>query len=148
MRQPTSDFSNAADLKTTKIKPTPFSLRLSQDDRERLELAAGGNPVGAYIRSQLFGRSVYPRRRYQKAKREDAALAKLLAELGASRLSANLTQLAKSANMGTLPLTPDVVEELSEACAAVAQMRETLITALGLHQPPEASPSAGTSEGT
>ncbi len=35
--------------------PPPFSLRLSFEERARLERDAGDMPLGAYIRERLFG---------------------------------------------------------------------------------------------
>jgi hypothetical protein len=59
-------------------------------------------------------------------------MAKALALLGQSRLASNLNQLAKAANIGTLPLTPDVEEDLQDACAHVWEIKALLIRALGL----------------
>lgn len=57
----------------------------------------------------------------------------VLAELGRSRLSSNLNQLAKAANMGTLPVHRDITGELQEACRSVQAMWDALLTALGLN---------------
>ena len=40
-------------------------------------------------------------------------------------------QLAKAANIGKLPLTPEVEEELIRTCAAVLAIRAELMRALG-----------------
>lgn len=45
----------------TSKKPKPFSLRLSFDERARLEQDASGMALGAYIRERLFGENVAPR---------------------------------------------------------------------------------------
>ncbi len=34
----------------------PFSIRLTQEERERLELEAKGKPLSVYIRERLLGR--------------------------------------------------------------------------------------------
>lgn len=39
---------------------SPFSLRLTFDERTALEQEAGHLPLGAYIRSRLFGGSETP----------------------------------------------------------------------------------------
>jgi hypothetical protein len=51
--------------------------------------------------------------------------------LGESRLANNLNQLAKSANTGSLPVTPETEKALREASAEIHQMRAMLMRALG-----------------
>ncbi|MEM8579695.1 MAG: hypothetical protein AAGF50_00670 [Pseudomonadota bacterium] len=113
--------------------PAPFSLRLTFEERARLEAAADGAPLGAYIRSVLFGQDLpKPRRRRARSVTDQRELAKVLAALGASRLSSNVNQLAKAVNIGVLPVTPDTEAELHRACQDIAEMRDVLIAALGL----------------
>ncbi|MFK7875878.1 MAG: plasmid mobilization relaxosome protein MobC [Paracoccaceae bacterium] len=50
--------------------------------------------------------------------------------LGNLRLANNLNQLAKAANMGALPLSPEVEQELMATCAAVIAIRAELMKAL------------------
>ena len=64
------------------------------------------------------------------------ALLRVLGQLGQSRLANNLNQLAKQANLGTLPVTPDTEAELSAAAADIAAMRQILVHALGLDATP------------
>jgi len=52
--------------------------------------------------------------------------------LGQSRIPNNINQLAKAANSGTLPVTPDTEKQLHEACYSVTWIRRQLIQALGL----------------
>ncbi len=61
--------------------------------------------------------------------------AALLARLGQSRLSFNVNQLAKHANMGMLDVSRDLEQELEGACKAIYAMRDALFIALRL-QPP------------
>lgn len=121
-----------------KKTPAPFSLRLSADERARLEAEAGGKPLGAYIRERLLGPNADKRRIQRKPRIDEQKIAIVLAELGRSRLSSNLNQLAKSANMGTIDISRDVEQELKDACGAVLAMRDALIIALGLK--PERGP--------
>lgn len=94
--------------------PPPFSLRLTFEERARLERDAAGMSLGAYIRSRLFGDDPPPRRTRSKFPVKDkAALAKVLAALGASRLSQNLNQLARAVNIGAFPVTPETGAALS-----------------------------------
>tara|TARA_R110002096_G_scaffold301526_2_gene496481 strand:+ start:774 stop:1181 length:408 start_codon:yes stop_codon:yes gene_type:complete len=118
---------------TTKGKyPPPFSLRLTFEERARLEKEAAGMSLGAYIRFRLLGEDATPRRTRGKFPVKDhEALARALAGLGASRLSSNLNQLAHSANMGALPVTPETEREIKDACRAVRDIRAELMKALG-----------------
>lgn len=116
-------------------RPPPFSLRLTFEERARLERDAGDMPLGAYIRSRLFDEPA-PHRAARRAKRpvkDHQALASVLAELGKSRIANNLNQLAKAANSGSLPLTLETEKSLQEACAGVQWLRMALMQALGLH---------------
>ncbi len=114
--------------------PTPFSLRLTFEERASLEQAAGNLPLGAYIRSQILSNSKPRRkRRYRRGPviKDHQILAQLLGELGQARLANNLNQLAKAAHTGSLPVTPETEKALREACAEVQAMRKTLMAALG-----------------
>ncbi|WP_445190644.1 plasmid mobilization relaxosome protein MobC [Sphingobium sp. HWE2-09] len=52
--------------------------------------------------------------------------------LGQSRLANNVNQLARSANSGSLPFTPETEQALSSAADDIAAMRKMLIKALNL----------------
>ncbi|MDA0739672.1 MAG: plasmid mobilization relaxosome protein MobC [Nitrospirae bacterium] len=116
------------------LKPLPpFSLRLSHEERAQLEQEAEGMSVGAYIRFHVFDESLPKRRTRNKHPVKDhQELAKVLGELGRSRLANNVNQLAKSANSGSLEVSPDTEQALQNACSDIRWMRHTLIAALGL----------------
>lgn len=114
-------------------RPAPFCLRLSREDRARLEAEAKGTPLGTYIKAKVLGDAAPPRiRRSGMAVADQAALAKALALLGQSRMASNLNQLARLANSGALPLTPETEEELRSSLRAIRELRDLLVTALGL----------------
>jgi len=71
----------------------------------------------------------------RKPKINEQQVASVLAALGQSRISANLNQLAKHANMGILDISRDVEQELQDACAAIFAMRDVLFMALGQRPP-------------
>lgn len=134
MTNPSHDFNKVA-AKPEPKHPTPFSLRLSFDERGILEHDAAGKALGAYIRDRLFGDDVTPRTvRGKTFVKDHAALGRVLGALGASRLSANLNQLAKAVNTGSLPVTPETEDDLRQACKDVQAMRRDLLIALGLNQ--------------
>ena len=82
-------------------RPPPFSLRLTFEERAKIEADAAGMSLGGYIRSRLLDPDwIAPRRRGKFPVKDHRALAQLLAMLGQSRLANNVNQLAKAANTG------------------------------------------------
>lgn len=118
--------------------PAPFSLRLTEAERAALEAQAGGMPLGAFIRSRLLDGASEPRRARRRPLKDEAALARLLGELGNARLANNLNQLAKAANTGSLPVTQETLQAILTACQDVRTMRACLLAALGFR--PEDQP--------
>ena len=121
-----------------KKRTPPFSLRLTFEQRARLEQDAAGTSLSAYIHERLFGAGAPParRKRGKAPVKDQQAIAELLAKLGQSRLSSNLNQLARLANLGALPVTPDTETAIIEAAEDIAAMRKLLIEALGLEVTP------------
>ncbi len=115
-------------------KPSPFCLRLSTEERARLEYEAGDMPLGAYARSRLFDDPTPRKRRMKRPVKDHKLLAELITKLGASRIANNLNQLARAANSGSLLLMPEIEEDLRQALADIAWMRKTLMKGLGLYQ--------------
>ena len=117
----------------------PVSVRLSKEERERLDAEAGSLSVSAYIRHRLF-EAPTPRRAYRRPVQDDKALGEVLAALGQSRIGNNLNQLAKAVHSGSLPVTPETEAAILAACASVQQMSGQLVQALGL---PDEPPKGG-----
>jgi hypothetical protein len=123
---------------------SPFTLRLTFEERAQLERDAAGLSLGAYVRSRVFdSANMPPRRRGKFPVKDQKALASVLAMLGQSRLANNLNQLAREANTGSLVMTPDSEATLRGACRDIASIRHMLMIALGL-----ASDSAEKSDST
>ncbi len=115
----------------TKREP-PFSIRFTPEERKRVAAAAGNMPLSAYIKARLFdGLPAVPRQR-SHSRVDQSKIGQVLAKFGQSRLSANMNQIAKAANRGTLPLTPDLVKDLNGACSDIKYMRWLLVSSLGL----------------
>ena len=116
--------------------PPPYSIRFNEQERVSLTRDAGGKSWAAYIRSKLFPDTDQPKQRQTRKKRRPEAdeikIAQVLGALGQSRLSQNLNQIAKAANLGVLPVSSELEKELFDACADIQAMRHTLIQALGL----------------
>lgn len=116
---------------------SPFSLRLTFEERAKLERDAAGMALGAYIRSRLLDpETVAPRKRGKFPVKDHKALAQLLGLLGQSRLANNVNQLARAANTGSLAVTPDTEEALMSATADINHMRQLLIQALDIDARP------------
>ena len=114
-------------------QPSPFSLRLSAAERQRLAEESGGRPLGEYIKEKLLSDGKSARSRRPIATVEDRqAMAQLLSLLGTKRYASNLNQLAHLANLGILAMTEDERLELAAAIAHIAELRRLLIQALGL----------------
>ncbi len=122
-------------------RPAPFSLRLTFEERRKLEQQAAGMPIAAYVKQQVFGPGAVARSPRGKAPVKDhQVLAQLLAQLGASRMANNLNQLARAANRGSLPVNEETERYLQRACEDVAAMRWMLMKGLGMKPEDESRP--------
>ncbi len=114
-------------------KPKPFSLRLSFEERKRLEHDSAGLPLGEYIRQRLFDKSNPKRQTRGKFPVKDhKLLSQVLGKLGATRLANNLNQIAYSINTGSFEFTAETRAAILQACADIYEMRKLLMKALGL----------------
>lgn len=109
----------------------PFSIRLSAADRARLEAEAQGVPLGTYIKAKALGNPPLKRAGGIEDRR---AMAQALALLGKTHYANNLNQLAHLANMGALPLTPEVIEELENTLRLIGEVRALILKALGVRK--------------
>ena len=116
-----------------KKRPSPISLRLSDEERARLERDAAGMSVSAYIRERLFGEGAVPRKTRGKFPVKDhQALAKVLSALGRTNLARDLGKLEWAVDNGVMTMSNESERELRKACATITAMRADLVTALGL----------------
>lgn len=114
-------------------RPAPFSIRFSEEERQRLEAQAGSMPLASYIKSVVLADEAPKyRKRSKPPVAEQQLLAEVLARLGATRSASNLNQIAKAINQGTLYVDDELAADLNRACAEVAWMRATLMQALGI----------------
>ncbi|MFG5379712.1 hypothetical protein [Yoonia sp. R2-816] len=122
------NFNAVAAAQPPKKREAPFSLRLSFEEKAALRDLAGDMPLGGYIKAVL--KEAIDQGKTVSSKPDSQAVGRALGHLGKSRLSQNLNQLAKSVNMGALPVTPETESEIKEACRAVQDMRDALMAAL------------------
>ena len=117
----------------TKKQISPYSLRFTPEERARLDKDAAGMSLADYIRSRLFDESMPKRRTRNKFPVKDhQALARVLAEIGQSRMPSNLNQLAKAVNCGSLEVSPEFEKAILNACGDIRWMRHALMAALGI----------------
>ena len=131
----TGSFANAS-IKKGKSKArkssSPVTLRLTEEERLKLEELSDGMTLSAYIRACIFADKVQRRKRRPFNVIEDKkAVAEALALLGQSRIASNLNQLAYHANIGVLIEDKDTKDYIVEANVYLADIRSLLIDALG-----------------
>lgn len=131
--------SSAVPERKTKAKPkrpSPITLRLTPDERAKLEELAQGMTLSAYIRACVLQDTMIARRKSPRrtATKDEETLAQILGLLGQSRIASNLNQLAKAANMGALPVDEETERDLHDACCYVAEMRGLLLKAMGMKE--------------
>jgi len=122
--------STKASKKRTSL--SPITLRLTAEERTKLEELAVGMTLSAYIRACVFNEEAKRRKRRPSCEIEDKkAAAEILALLGQSRIASNLNQLAYHANCGVLEIGENEREQIAEANAYLADIRVLLMRALG-----------------
>ena len=120
---------------TKKPPPPVLSLRLSQEERLRLEQEAGRMSLSAYARSRLFeGESTASSKSPRRVLADEKLLAQNLGRLGQSGIAASLEVLADAARLGALPVTPETESALHTACADIAAMKAMLMRALRIQE--------------
>jgi hypothetical protein len=130
--------------KTNSPRSAPFSLRLTPQEKHKLESAASGIAIAAYIKSTIFAEHRAARSTRGKAPVKDhRLLAEVLARLGDSRIANNLNQLAYAANIGVLDGGREVSRLLNEAYQEVRAIRALLLKALGQKGSPKGKSRKG-----
>ncbi|MEO0666712.1 MAG: hypothetical protein AAFZ99_02240 [Pseudomonadota bacterium] len=119
----------------SKPKPSPVTLRMTAEERAKLEELADGMTLSAYIRACVFADETKRRKKRPMSAIEDKkAAAEALALLGQSRIASNLNQLAYHANIGALIVGEAEKAQIAEANAHLAAIRSLLLQALGRKQ--------------
>lgn len=122
----------AATHKKQSSASKPFTVRLSDSERSDLEHRAGELPLGAYVKCVLFGDGDKQEHRGSRAPTQDrAAMASLLARMGASRTAEWLAMLAHAAESDSLAVDEETTGKLHQACHDVLVIRLLLMQALG-----------------
>ena len=122
-------------MSSKRFYPSPISVRCTAEELEQLKALADayGITLSALFRQAALGaKEVKRKRKSRQPVKNKKELARLFALLGQSRMASNLNQLARSANSGSLVMTPDTEAQLVRACKDIRFMRITLMRALGI----------------
>ena len=135
-RNVTPAFKAAAiDTPKKRTALSPLTLRLTPEERARLEELAAGMTLSAYVRACIFAEDAKLRKTRPKDIVEDKkAAAEALSLLGQSRIASNLNQLAYHANIGALIVGEVEKSQIAEANAHLIAIRALLMEALGKNQ--------------
>ena len=127
------EFDKAA----KKQAPATLTLRLSPEERARLEREAAGMSMSSYARERLFGADVKARKMRGKFPVKDhEALARVLSRLGRAEMAFTLNSLMVAAEDGRLHLNNEQWKLLRTINDEIAAMRRDLTVALGLSSLP------------
>jgi len=129
------DVGSGGNSSQKKKRPSPLSLRLSEEERSLLEDQAGRQSLNAYIKNRLFGKDgARSKSQRYKVVEDYEALARVLSALGQTGLFGNLSMLMEQIEEGKVVLSPQAEEEIAVMCACVLLMRDDLVKALGLRE--------------
>ncbi len=110
---------------------SPLTLRLTVEERARLEELAAGMTLSAYVRACVFAEEERLRAtRPADAIAEKKALAEVMGLLGHSRIASNLNQLAHHANLGLMIEDDRAKDQIAEANQHLLAIRTALMAAL------------------
>ena len=114
-----------ASLGKTRTALSPLTLRLTRDERTRLEELAAGMTLSAYVRACVFAENT---KRPKSPLQDKKSIAEALALLGQSRIASNLNQLAYHANIGALEMTAKERDQIEEAYALPPEVQPDLFS--------------------
>lgn len=114
--------------KKKRTQTSPFSLRLTYEERAKLQRIAGNKTLGHYIRSRLFDEESLASRTEEIKGRKTCA--QILGIIGQSELGKNLRELSNAARSGSLIITPDTQAMLNTALQDVVAIKQVLLKEL------------------
>ena len=116
-----------------KKRPSPVSIRFSDEERAFLKPFMHGEAFGPYIkRYVLKGHKIKRKRARIAPSKQDQAIARVLRGLGRSGIAGVLNDLLLAVEEGRLFLDCDDELALRRAACEIASMRNDLVAALGL----------------
>jgi hypothetical protein len=129
-----SGLSNSATAKPKGRPPkstSVISIRVTPEERAKLEQDAAGESLSVYIRRCMLKTMRKAAVRRNAPSEDYQQLAQALGTLGTTNIFADARALLKASEGGTLCLQPETERALVDACGKVAVMRSVLMRALG-----------------
>jgi len=133
--QPVFREKVSADTKRNpKKRPSPLSIRLTDNERSELKRLAGGKSLAGYVRQSLFENSnvVKTPKARKPTIRDHKSLARVLRALGAADTIKTIGDLRIAYDDNMLLLSEEAEIAVLHACCDINTMRQDLISALGL----------------
>lgn len=129
-----ADFDGAAAKPRARKQAThTISLRVTDEEKAKLERDAAGMSRSAYIRERLLGNDAKPRKTRGKHPIKDyEALARVLGLLSRTNLASDLSELDWAIEQGVVTIDAPTALATKMACVDIAAIRAELIVALGL----------------
>ena len=124
--------SGTSPAASKKKRPSPISIRVSEEEREELARLAGNQSINAYVRARIFSGSPPPRTRGRAPVKDYEALARALSLLGRSDLQTRLSSLLIALQSNTIISLDDLSRDVQETQEAVHEIRDAIVKALGL----------------
>lgn len=121
-----------------KQKTVPLSIRVTSEEKARLEAMAGAQALSAYVRQRLLGEDAAAARpkRYRKKPQapgiDHVEVARLLGMFGRSELATSILALNLAIESGEWTPSPEIEDRIARACAQIHEIRLVLIHALGV----------------
>ena len=110
-----------------------ISLRVTEEEKQRLARDSAGMSRSAYMRERLFGTDAKPRKTRGRFPVKDyEALGRVLGLLGRSNLAEDLSELDWGIENGVVKIDAPTALAIKMACVDIAAMRAELVIALGL----------------
>lgn len=111
-----------------------LSVPMSPEQMAQLAHRAGGQPLSAYTRDQLFpaNDNNAPKSLRPRSPAKAVFAAKALALLGP--IASALHSIAHGIASGLLPYAPDTQAAVLKACADITDMKAVLMKALGIRE--------------
>jgi hypothetical protein len=115
--------------KNDKYAP-PCSIRLTVEERKKLEAYAGDMTLSDFIRSRLFD-VPSPRKKFRRLRADQVLLAKIWVELRHQHISNNLNRVVKAIEEGELETSDRLDMQLHLLRSDLRRLRRYIREALG-----------------
>lgn len=113
---------------------TPFSIRLTPEERKRLSEDAAGEPLGTYVKTVLFAPTTKAAARRAMIDHHKIKIGQVLAMVGSSGIGDALTTMALAIQSGTFEDEAEIKAALERCEKELSEIRAALLKALGIRK--------------